>query len=109
MSKRTKKVGRTGWMGARYGIKVRRRVLEVDRARDVEYACPKCSTQTLRRVASGIYRCRRCSTTFASDAYVFRPAPALTRAEGEAEGPPSPGADRATPGPPRRAAGEGNR
>ncbi len=81
MSKRTKKVGRTGWMGPRYGIRVRRRVLEIDRARDQSYACPKCSTVTLRRSGSGIYECHRCHTSFASDAYVFHPAPALFRSE----------------------------
>jgi large subunit ribosomal protein L37Ae len=81
MSKRTKKVGRTGWMGPRYGIRVRRRVLEIDRARDQSYACPKCSTVTLRRAGSGIYQCHRCHTSFASDAYVFHPAPPLFRTE----------------------------
>ncbi len=81
MSKRTKKVGRTGWMGPRYGIRVRRRVLEIDRARDQAYPCPRCSTVTLRRSGSGIYECHRCQTAFASDAYVFHPAPALFRSE----------------------------
>ncbi len=86
MSKRTKKVGATGWMGPRYGIRIRRRVLEVDRARSRASACPRCSTVTLQRVASGIYECRRCGTRFASNAYVFQPPPAITRAEKEAAG-----------------------
>ncbi len=47
MSKRTKKVGNTGWMGARYGIRIRRRVLDIDRARGKDAACPKCSTVTV--------------------------------------------------------------
>jgi large subunit ribosomal protein L37Ae len=81
MSKRTKKVGATGWMGPRYGIRIRRRVLEVDRARSKSAACPRCSTVTLHRVASGIYECRRCGTRFASNAYVFQAPPAITRTE----------------------------
>jgi large subunit ribosomal protein L37Ae len=83
MSKRTKKVGNTGWMGPRYGIRIRRRVLDIDRARSPNTACPRCSTVTLRRVASGVFECRRCGTRFASGAYLFTPPPPITRAERE--------------------------
>ncbi|HTW55609.1 MAG TPA: 50S ribosomal protein L37ae [Thermoplasmata archaeon] len=83
MSKRTKKVGSTGWMGPRYGIRIRRRVLEIDRTRTKPAACPRCSTATLDRVASGIFECRRCGTRFASNAYVFAPPPPISRAERE--------------------------
>jgi large subunit ribosomal protein L37Ae len=86
MSKRTKKVGATGWMGPRYGIRIRRRVLEIDRARSRSAPCPRCSTVTLRRVASGVYECRRCGTRFASNAYVFQAPPAITHADAEAAG-----------------------
>lgn len=81
MSKRTKKVGNTGWMGARYGIRIRRKVLDLDRTREFDGACPKCSTVTVERVASGIFQCRRCGAKFASNAYVFAPAPPITRSE----------------------------
>ncbi len=84
MSKRTKKVGVTGWMGPRYGIRIRRRVLDIDRARESFAACPRCSTVTLQRVASGIYECRRCGTRFASNAYVFQAPPPITRTEKDA-------------------------
>ncbi|MGI0070868.1 MAG: 50S ribosomal protein L37ae [Thermoplasmata archaeon] len=79
MSQRTKKVGSTAWMGPRYGIRIRRRVLELDRAAAKPAACPRCSTATLHRVASGIFECRRCGTRFASNAYVFQAPPAITR------------------------------
>jgi large subunit ribosomal protein L37Ae len=81
MSKRTKKVGNTGWMGARYGIRIRRRVLDLDRSREAAAACPKCSTVTVERVASGVYGCRRCGTKFASGAYLFTAPPPITRSE----------------------------
>ncbi len=84
MSQRTKKVGSTGWMGPRYGIRIRRRVLEIDRSAGKRAPCPRCSTVTLARVASGIYECRRCGTRFASNAYVFQAPPPITRAEREA-------------------------
>ncbi|MGA7923954.1 MAG: 50S ribosomal protein L37ae [Thermoplasmata archaeon] len=81
MSKRTKKVGSTGWMGPRYGIRIRRRVLDIDRSASHDWACPRCSTVTLHRVASGVYECRRCGTRFASQAYAFTPPPPITRSE----------------------------
>ncbi len=83
MSQRTKKVGPTGWMGPRYGIRIRRRVLDIDRARRRPAACPRCSTVTLHRVASGIFECSRCGVRFASNAYLFAPPPPITRAERE--------------------------
>ncbi|HKV90577.1 MAG TPA: 50S ribosomal protein L37ae [Thermoplasmata archaeon] len=84
MSKRTKKVGNTGWMGPRYGIRIRRRVLEIDRAREAAAACPKCATVTVRRIASGVFECRRCGNKFASGAYLFTPAPPITRSDEKA-------------------------
>ena len=81
MSKRTKKVGNTGWMGPRYGIRIRRRVLDIDRARGVPGTCPRCSTTTIDRVASGVFECRRCGVKFASGSYIFSAPPPITRSE----------------------------
>ncbi|MCI4340039.1 MAG: 50S ribosomal protein L37ae [Thermoplasmata archaeon] len=81
MSKRTKKVGNTGWMGPRYGIRIRRKVLELDRARSLDAACPRCSTVTLSRVASGVFECSRCGVRYASGAYLFQAPPPITRGE----------------------------
>jgi len=83
MSKRTKKVGPAGWMGPRYGLRIRRRVIDIDHAREKRSACPRCSTVTLRRVASGVFECSRCHTRFASNAYVFQAPPPITRTEKE--------------------------
>ncbi len=83
MSKRTKKVGNTGWMGARYGIRIRRRVLELDRSRGHRAACPRCSTVTLSRISSGVFECGRCGTRYASGAYLFAPPGPVSRAERE--------------------------
>ena len=94
MSKRTKKVGNTGWMGPRYGIRIRRRVLDLDRARGHASACPRCSTVTVARVASGVFECRRCGTKFASGAYLFTAPPPITRSEKMAEGAPAEGGKR---------------
>jgi len=86
MSQRTKKIGPTGWMGPRYGIRIRRRVVEIDRVRSASSTCPRCSTVTLHRVASGIFECSRCGTRFASNAYAFTAPPPITRTEAAAKG-----------------------
>ena len=83
MSKRTKKIGSTGWMGPRYGTRIRRRTQEVDKARRAVSVCPKCSTLSVHRLGSGLWECRRCERTFASDSYVFKPAPSIFRVEEE--------------------------
>jgi large subunit ribosomal protein L37Ae len=79
--RRTKKVGATGWMGPRYGIRIRRRVLDIDKAQRKPSTCPTCSTVTLWRIAAGIYECQRCGTRVASGAYVYTPPPPITRQE----------------------------
>ena len=86
MSKRTEKAGPTGWMGPRYGIRIRRRVVEIDRVRTAPSPCPRCATVTLRRVASGVFECSRCGTRFASNAYAFAAPPPITRADTAAKG-----------------------
>lgn len=67
---RTKKVGSTGRYGVRYGAKLRRRVLDIDKRRAEPVRCPACATKALRRVAVGLWRCRKCELLFAGGAYV---------------------------------------
>ncbi|MCD6248088.1 MAG: 50S ribosomal protein L37ae [Hadesarchaea archaeon] len=67
--KRTKKVGSAGRFGPRYGTKVRKRVLAVEKGLRLSYRCPNCGSQKVRRAGTGIWRCRRCGTKFAGAAY----------------------------------------
>lgn len=69
MTKRTKKVGIAGRLGARYGIRIRRRIQEVDAIKSAKHKCPKCLQVSVKRVASGIWRCRHCDFVFAGGAY----------------------------------------
>jgi len=67
---RTKKVGSTGRFGARYGAKLRRRVLEIDNKRKEPTRCPACATKALKRKAVGLWICKKCDLLFAGGAYV---------------------------------------
>ena len=68
---RTKKVGSTGRFGPRYGAKLRRRVLEIERKRAEPHRCPSCATKgSVRRRAAGLWECRKCGLIFAGGAYV---------------------------------------
>ncbi len=67
---RTKKVGSTGRFGARYGAKLRRRVLEIEKKRNEPTRCPACATRALKRKAVGLWICKKCDLLFAGGAYV---------------------------------------
>ena len=66
---RTKKVGPTGRLGPRYGTKVRKLVLEVERKLRRSYKCPSCGAVRVKRVGASIWQCRRCGTKFAGATY----------------------------------------
>lgn len=66
---RTKKVGSTGRLGARYGAKLRRRVLDIEKKRSEPNRCPACATRSLKRKAAGLWTCSKCGLLFAGGAY----------------------------------------
>jgi large subunit ribosomal protein L37Ae len=69
MSSHTKKVGSAGRFGARYGLKVRRKVTEIEAIQKQKHKCPKCFKFTLKRMAAGIWYCTACDTKFAGRAF----------------------------------------
>lgn len=68
MSK-TKKVGSTGRFGVRYGIKLRQRVLDVEKRQKQKHKCPYCRKLKVKRVAAGIFLCKKCDSKFTGKAY----------------------------------------
>ncbi len=84
---RTKKVGLTGRFGPRYGTKVRKLVLEVERKLRQRYRCPSCGAVKVKRVSTSIWQCRRCGAKFAGAAYSpsALASPAESKALGGAE------------------------
>ncbi|MEM3445312.1 MAG: 50S ribosomal protein L37ae [Thermoplasmata archaeon] len=79
MSRRTKKVGIAGKYGARYGIRIRRRLYEVETAMKAKHPCPECNTGVLKRVSTGVFECRKCGVKIASSAYYPTPPRAITK------------------------------
>ena len=69
MAKRTKKVGAAGKYGARYGVRVRKRLKQIESDKSKRYACPNCRHESVKRVGTGIWRCSRCEVVFAGGAY----------------------------------------
>lgn len=69
MARRTKKAGSIGRFGPRYGVKIRRRILEVEQGQKGPHPCPRCQAVGVRRLSSGVWKCRHCGLTFAGGAY----------------------------------------
>jgi large subunit ribosomal protein L37Ae len=79
MTKRTKKVGSAGRLGARYGVRIRKRIGDIEKVSKVKHKCPKCKAAAVKRQANGIWNCRHCGSEFASSAYVLTPPVAVKR------------------------------
>jgi large subunit ribosomal protein L37Ae len=69
MTRKTKKVGSTGRYGVRYGRRIRQRILDVEKAKKERKTCPNCCKPGLKRVAAGVWVCRKCGAKFAGKAY----------------------------------------
>jgi large subunit ribosomal protein L37Ae len=58
---------------ARYGLKPRKKVDAIFKARMAATQCPYCLKHSVKRIAAGIWQCSSCSTKFSGGAYTFRP------------------------------------
>lgn len=65
----TRKLKSAARFGARYGKKVRDRVLKVEREQNKKRICPHCKTGHLKRKAAGLFECTKCKTKLAGGAY----------------------------------------
>jgi large subunit ribosomal protein L37Ae len=66
----TKKVKRLGRLGSKYGVGIRKRVLKIETEQYAKHACPNCSAPKVKRLAAGIFKCRKCGLEFTGGAYV---------------------------------------
>jgi len=69
MAKRTKKVGPSGRFQARYGVRARTRVRDVEVQQRKKHPCPQCGQLAVTRNGTSIWHCKKCGNTFAGGAY----------------------------------------
>jgi len=69
MTHGTKKVGIAGKYGPRYGVKIRKRLAEVEGGKILKRPCPRCNHVAVKRTDTGIWVCRRCNYKYAAGAY----------------------------------------
>ena len=65
----TRKVGTSGRFGVRYGRKVRKKVADIEKKQKATYPCPYCNFVRVKRVAAGIWACKKCGSKFTGRAY----------------------------------------
>lgn len=66
---RKRKVGTAGRFGARVGKKDREKIVEIERIQRQRHVCPNCGMKKVKRVAKGIWECKKCKTKFAGTSY----------------------------------------
>jgi large subunit ribosomal protein L37Ae len=65
-SKKTKSAGR---FGARYGKRVRNKIVSVEIKQKKKQKCPYCGKLGVKRLSKGIWHCKKCNKKFASNTY----------------------------------------
>ncbi|MBX8631231.1 MAG: 50S ribosomal protein L37ae [Thermoplasmata archaeon] len=70
MSSSAKKVGSVARYGPRYGVRIRSRILEIEREAAKGVPCPRCGIVAVKRVSTSIYSCSHCGYKYAGRAYV---------------------------------------
>jgi len=68
-SKKTKSAGR---FGARYGKRVRDKVVQIESRQRIKQKCPFCGRLQAKRLSKGIWKCSKCNKKFASDTYYLK-------------------------------------
>lgn len=69
MAKRTKKVGPAGRFQARYGVRARTQVRNVEKTQRGKHICPSCGHKKVKRISTSIWQCKKCNVKFAGGAY----------------------------------------
>ena len=70
MTRRTKKVGPAGRFQARYGVRARNRLRNIEIIQRQEHICPSCGQRKVKRISTGIWQCMKCGTKFAGGSYI---------------------------------------
>ncbi len=73
-----RKTRSAGRFGTRYGVKNRKLVADIEEKMHADYACSKCGAIKIKRIATGIWKCTKCESTFTGGSYVPQTSAHLT-------------------------------
>lgn len=65
------KLGSAKRFGARYGTKPKYKFAKIEKEQRRKHKCPYCSYVQVKRVAMGIWQCRKCDAKFTGKAYTI--------------------------------------
>ena len=71
MAKQQAHLGMVKRYGARYGRTLREKAALLDHESRRKHNCPYCSRPAVKRVAAGLWNCRKCDKTFTGRAYTI--------------------------------------
>ena len=69
MATKLKKTKSAGRFGARYGKKVRAKLVKVESRQRKKQKCIFCGKLGAKRLSNGIWKCSKCNKKFASNTY----------------------------------------
>ena len=64
-----KKFGSVKRFGARYGRRIKDKIAKIEQKQKMPNKCPYCKKPGAKRLAAGIWECRKCKSKFAGGAY----------------------------------------
>lgn len=80
-----KGLGSAKRFGPRYGRTPKFKLAKIEKEQKKLQVCPYCDMQKAKRIAAGIYECRKCQSKFTSRAYFVKKKPPVIMAPAEEE------------------------
>jgi len=65
------KLGSAKRFGSRYGSKPKHKFAKIEKEHRKKHKCPYCNKVAVKRVAVGIWHCRKCNSKFTGKAYTI--------------------------------------
>lgn len=56
--------------GPRYGTRTKKIIAAIEKKQKIKHICPYCERKALKRLAAGIWYCKKCNKKFAGGAYL---------------------------------------
>lgn len=66
------KLGSAKRFGARYGRTLKEKFAKIEKEQRKLHKCPYCNNIKVKRIATGIWQCKKCNAKFAGKAYTIR-------------------------------------